>query len=73
MNILQIAPRVPFPLYDGGKIGIFNITKYLSLRGHKITLLSLTSTKESTELYELEKFARWKSFMQILRIVTLKC
>lgn len=60
MNILQIAPRVPFPLYDGGKIGIFNITKYLSLRGHKITLLSLTSTKESTELYELEKFCKVK-------------
>lgn len=36
MRILQIAPQVPFPLDDGGKIGIYNITKYLSLRGHEI-------------------------------------
>ncbi len=36
MRILQIAPQVPFPLDDGGRIGIYNITKYLHLRGHEI-------------------------------------
>ncbi len=40
MRILQIAPQVPFPLSDGGKVGIFNITKYLARRGHEITLLA---------------------------------
>ncbi|MFQ5797957.1 MAG: glycosyltransferase, partial [Bacteroidota bacterium] len=40
MRILQIAPQIPYPLSDGGKVGIFNITKYLALRGHKITLLA---------------------------------
>ncbi len=38
MRILQIAPQVPYPLLDGGKIGIFQLTKHLSLRGHEVTL-----------------------------------
>ena len=41
MNILQIVPQVPYPLLDGGKVGIFNITKYLAQRGHAITMLAL--------------------------------
>ena len=39
MKILQLAPRLPYPPDEGGKIGIFNITKYLALRGHHITLV----------------------------------
>jgi glycosyltransferase involved in cell wall biosynthesis len=42
MNILQIAPKVPFPLLDGGSLGVFNITKHLSERGHKITFLTFS-------------------------------
>lgn len=53
MKILQITPRVPYPLNDGGRIGIFNITKYLALRGHKITLVSLW--EPGTSLSEQEK------------------
>jgi glycosyltransferase involved in cell wall biosynthesis len=41
MRILQLSPQVPYPLSDGGKVGIFNITKQLSLRGHDITFLCL--------------------------------
>lgn len=41
LNILQLVPQVPYPLTDGGKVGIFNITKHLSLRGHKLTMLAL--------------------------------
>ncbi|MEX1139052.1 MAG: glycosyltransferase family 4 protein [Bacteroidota bacterium] len=41
MKILQISPQVPFPLSDGGKVGIFNLTKYIALRGHDITLVAL--------------------------------
>ncbi len=40
LNILQICPRVPYPPIDGGKIGIFNITKHLAERGHRITMLA---------------------------------
>jgi len=47
MRILQLTPRIPYPPDDGGKIGIFGITKYLALRGHEITLLSITSNQNS--------------------------
>jgi len=40
MNVLQISPQVPFPLDDGGKVSIFNITKSLAERGHRITMLA---------------------------------
>lgn len=46
MDILQLTPQVPFPLSDGGKVGIFNITKHLALRGHRITMLALDRTPE---------------------------
>ncbi len=39
MKILQIAPKIPLPLDEGGRIGIYNITKYLYLRDHKIDLV----------------------------------
>jgi len=60
MKILQITPRIPYPPDDGGKIGIFNITKYLSMREHKITLLSLDSIPVK-DLLGLEKFCDVKA------------
>ncbi|MCI0708303.1 MAG: glycosyltransferase family 4 protein [Ignavibacteriae bacterium] len=45
MNILQLSPQVPYPLTDGGKVGIFNITKHLAKRGHQITMLALEQTR----------------------------
>ncbi|HKI79602.1 MAG TPA: glycosyltransferase family 4 protein [Ignavibacteriaceae bacterium] len=36
MRILQIAPQIPVPPTDGGKIGIYGITKGLQARGHQI-------------------------------------
>lgn len=46
MKILQLVPRVPYPLTDGGAIGIFNITKYIALRGHTIRMLSFPQRGE---------------------------
>ncbi len=46
MNILQISPQIPYPLLDGGKVGIFNITKHLSLRGHKITMATFLRDRD---------------------------
>jgi glycosyltransferase involved in cell wall biosynthesis len=40
MKVLQIAPQVPYPPDDGGKVGIFNITKHLAGRGHEITMFA---------------------------------
>lgn len=56
MRILQISPRVPYPLTDGGKIGIYNIVKYLALRGHKITLVCFDDGKNKYP--ELEKYCK---------------
>jgi len=40
MNILQIAPQIPYPLIDGGKLGIYGITKSLSELNHQIDFLT---------------------------------
>ncbi|MBI2428798.1 MAG: glycosyltransferase [Ignavibacteriales bacterium] len=57
MKILQIAPQVPYPLVDGGKVGIFNITKHLAQRGHEITLLCF-KRDETADISELSKYCR---------------
>jgi len=56
LKILQIAPRLPYPPTDGGKIGIYNIVKYLALRGHNITLVCFNDEKR--EYPELEKYCK---------------
>ncbi|MGI4886745.1 MAG: glycosyltransferase family 4 protein [Janthinobacterium lividum] len=45
MHILQVSPRVPFPLHDGGAIGIYNITAGLLRAGHRVTMLALNTPK----------------------------
>ena len=45
MHILQISPRVPFPLHDGGAIGIYNITAGLLRAGHRVTMLAANTPK----------------------------
>ena len=40
MHILQLAPRLPYPLTDGGAIGIYKITESLSRIGKEVTLLT---------------------------------
>jgi glycosyltransferase involved in cell wall biosynthesis len=44
MKILQIAPQVPYPPSDGGKVGIFNITRHLAALGHEVSLFALDRT-----------------------------
>jgi sugar transferase (PEP-CTERM/EpsH1 system associated) len=39
MNILLLSPWIPWPLYDGGRIRIFETLRYLSRR-HSVTLVS---------------------------------
>jgi polysaccharide biosynthesis protein PslH len=60
MRILQLTSRMPWPLTDGGTIGICNITKSLAELGHSITLVTYPlddsiATKEAT--VALSKFA----------------
>ena len=40
MNILQLSARLPYPLTDGGAIGIFKITESVAKLGNQITFLT---------------------------------
>lgn len=40
MRILQLAPRFPYPLADGGAIGIFKPTEAIAALGHEITFVT---------------------------------
>jgi glycosyltransferase involved in cell wall biosynthesis len=45
MKILQLSYRLPYPLKDGGAIGIFNLTKAYFKLGHQVTLLTFNTKK----------------------------
>ncbi|MES2767489.1 MAG: glycosyltransferase family 4 protein [Bacteroidota bacterium] len=45
MKILQLTPRIPFPLHDGGAICMYNTAKYLTKAGHSVTLAALNTNK----------------------------
>lgn len=49
LNILQIAPRVPWPPTDGGAIGIYNITRFVAARGHRITFVAFGAGRGGEE------------------------
>lgn len=54
MKILQISHRVPWPLNEGGTIGIYNYTKGYHLDGHQVTLLALDGNKHQTNRKEAQ-------------------
>jgi len=61
MRILQLAPRLPYPLTDGGAIGIYKPTEAIAASGHEITFVTypdsdLNITKEATE--KISRFCR---------------
>ena len=61
MRILQLAPRFPFPLIDGGAIGIFKPTEAIAQLGHEITFVTFPDTDRQVTnagLEQLRSFAR---------------
>ena len=59
MKILQISPQVPLPLDNGGRIGIYGITKNLADRGHEIHFVTYRKgTDKSWAENELKKFCQ---------------
>lgn len=76
MKILIVSPYVPWPLYGGASVRMFNIIKELSKRGHKIVLVAgkdknfveqsnpLYQLCESIHLYELPSQGR---FLSVIR------
>jgi polysaccharide biosynthesis protein PslH len=58
MNILLLSPWLPWPLYDGGRIRIFETLRYLSRR-HCVTLVSSVCRSD-----ELDHASAIKDFCQ---------
>lgn len=57
MKILQVCPRIPFPLHDGGAIAMFNATKHLALRGHQIKVVAF-GKDEKAPLADLQQYCK---------------
>lgn len=55
MRILQISPRLPFPLTEGGSIGIFNITRQLSRKGAEICFVASSDKPDEAVPQEFRK------------------
>jgi len=75
MNILIISPQVPYPLTDGGRIGVFFPIKYLSSRGHHITLLCLSESNDQEAVEYLRKYCDVNIILhqkkpQILKVIS---
>jgi glycosyltransferase involved in cell wall biosynthesis len=45
MHLLQLCPRVPFPLHDGGAIAMYEVARGLSQAGHRVTILAANTPK----------------------------
>ncbi|MFZ1082433.1 MAG: glycosyltransferase family 4 protein [Candidatus Kryptoniota bacterium] len=58
MKLLQISPRVPYPLTDGGSISIFNITRQLSERGAQIYFVAVSGNPKSDLPDELSRLCQ---------------
>ncbi len=59
MRILQLSGQFPYPPVEGGKIAIFNLIRYLSLRGHKIVLLSIVSPQKEGIGRNVQALKKW--------------
>lgn len=58
MNILLVSSYLPFPLFSGGHIRLYNLIKELSSK-HKITLIcEKRDYQGDTEISELKKFCK---------------
>lgn len=55
MKILQVSNRVPWPLNEGGTIGIYNFTRAFAEKGHEVHLYCLDGLKHNTPLKEAEQ------------------
>ena len=53
MRILQICNKPPYPPYDGGSIGMHNLTQSFLDAGYKVKVLSINTPKHKVELNSL--------------------
>ena len=45
MHILQLCPRVPFPLHTGGAIAMYDVAAGLVRAGHRVTMVAINTPK----------------------------
>jgi len=45
VHILQLCPRVPFPLHTGGAIAMYDVAAGLVQAGHRVTMLAVNTPK----------------------------
>jgi glycosyltransferase involved in cell wall biosynthesis len=50
MRILFIAPKIPWPATDGGRIAIYELIRHMTMRGHQAALLGFGSPQSADEL-----------------------
>jgi polysaccharide biosynthesis protein PslH len=62
VKILQIAPRLPFPLTDGGAVGIFKATEATAHAGAEITFVAYPETDPA---HTNEGIARLSQFAKV--------
>jgi polysaccharide biosynthesis protein PslH len=63
MKILQVSHRVPYPLNEGGTIGIYNYTRGFYEAGHKVTLVCLNGIKHG--IYNDEAYSELKKYSDV--------
>ncbi len=54
LKILQLSPRLPFPLTEGGNIGIYNITRQLRRRGAEIYFAAVSDRQDEVSVAALK-------------------
>ncbi len=59
MRILQLASRLPYPLTDGGAIGIYKPTEAIARLGHEITFVTYTDPDPEITKEAIEKFSKF--------------
>ena len=56
MKILQLIPKAPFPLHDGGAIAAWNLTRGMSMNGCSVTVLAMNTDKHFTNMRDLPQW-----------------
>ncbi len=55
MNILILAPKVPYPPIDGGAIATLSLAKSLKNAGNKVTFLAINTSKHKVNIEDIPK------------------
>jgi polysaccharide biosynthesis protein PslH len=50
MRILYVAPKIPWPATDGGRIAIYELVRHITERGHQAAFLGFGSPQAADEL-----------------------